>query len=133
MEIDAFYIPFQAQSHKLCSLRGVFNVFMAQVDKCSEQMDKKSLKLPEAMKNRFDYPYSCGGRLCSFSLVSPFSRFSLVSLTHPPIHNPKYTGLIELGLKPHFLTDEVLSDMFRVVEKYKDRINKDAIYRGVRW
>jgi len=47
-------------------------------------------------------------------------------------YNPKYTGLIELGLKPHFLTDEVLSDMFRVVEKYKDRINKDAIYREVR-
>jgi len=47
-------------------------------------------------------------------------------------YNPKYTSLIELGLKPHFLTDEVLSDMFRVVEKYKDRINKDAIYRGVR-
>jgi len=48
-------------------------------------------------------------------------------------YNPKYTGLIELGLKPHFFTDDVLSDMFRVVEKYKDRINKDAIYRGVRW
>lgn len=48
-------------------------------------------------------------------------------------YNPKYTGLIELGLKPHYLTDELLRGMFRVVEKYKDRINRHAIFRGIRW
>ncbi len=48
-------------------------------------------------------------------------------------YNPKYTGLLELGLKPHYLTDDVLHGMFKVVEQYKDEINRDAIFRGVRW
>ena len=37
-------------------------------------------------------------------------------------YNPKYTGLLELGLEPHYLTDEVLEGMFRIVEKYKGNI-----------
>jgi UDP-sulfoquinovose synthase len=48
-------------------------------------------------------------------------------------YNPKYTGLLELGLDPHYLTDEILVEMFKVVEQYKDRINKEAIFRGVKW
>ncbi|MBW2608804.1 MAG: NAD-dependent epimerase/dehydratase family protein [Deltaproteobacteria bacterium] len=48
-------------------------------------------------------------------------------------YNPSHTGLIELGLKPHLLTDEVLSQMIETVIKYKENINKDAIFRGVKW
>lgn len=48
-------------------------------------------------------------------------------------YNPKYTGLIELGLKPHYLTDSILEGMLKVVERHKDMINKDAILRGIRW
>ena len=48
-------------------------------------------------------------------------------------YNPKYTGLLDLGLKPHYLTEQVLTEMFKVVEKYKDRINKDTIYKGIKW
>ena len=48
-------------------------------------------------------------------------------------YNPKYTGLLELGLQPHYLTDDVLEGMFKVVGKYKDCINRDAIFRGVKW
>jgi UDP-sulfoquinovose synthase len=48
-------------------------------------------------------------------------------------YNPKYTGLIELGLKPHYLSEEVLEGMFRTLERYKDNINKDAIFRGIKW
>jgi len=48
-------------------------------------------------------------------------------------YNPTYTGLLELGLKPHHLTDAVLEEMFKIIEKYKERINRDAIYRGVKW
>lgn len=48
-------------------------------------------------------------------------------------YNPKYTGLMELGLKPHYLNDTVLKDIFEVVEKYKNRINKEAIFRGIKW
>jgi UDP-sulfoquinovose synthase len=48
-------------------------------------------------------------------------------------YNPQYTGLQDLGLKPNFLTDKVLEQMFRVVEKYKGRININAIFRGIKW
>jgi len=48
-------------------------------------------------------------------------------------YNPKYTGLIELGLKPHPLTEEVLIGMFEIVEKYKDNINPTCIFRGIKW
>ena len=48
-------------------------------------------------------------------------------------YNPKYTGLLELGLKPHYLTEDVLAGMFQVVGQYRDRINRGAIFRGVSW
>jgi len=48
-------------------------------------------------------------------------------------YNPTYQGLIELGVKPHYLTDEVMAEMFKVVEKYKDTIRKDVIFKGVKW
>ena len=48
-------------------------------------------------------------------------------------YNPKYTGLLELGLKPHNLTDEVLEEMFTTCGKHIKNINKDAIFRGIKW
>ncbi|WP_449244849.1 NAD-dependent epimerase/dehydratase family protein [Desulfobacca acetoxidans] len=48
-------------------------------------------------------------------------------------YNPTYTGLLELGLQPHYLTEDVLAEMFRVVGQYKDRIHRGAIFRGVSW
>ena len=48
-------------------------------------------------------------------------------------YNPKYTGLIELGLKPHHLTEEILIGMFKIVEKYKENIHPHKIFRGIKW
>jgi UDP-sulfoquinovose synthase len=48
-------------------------------------------------------------------------------------YNPSYTGLAELGLKPNFLTDEVISGIFRTVEKYKSGIDKGKIFKGIEW
>jgi len=48
-------------------------------------------------------------------------------------YNPKYTTLLELGLKPTYLTDEVICATFKVLEKYKDKINKETIFRGYKW
>lgn len=48
-------------------------------------------------------------------------------------YNPTYQGLIDLGVKPHFLSDEVMEGMFTIVEKYKDSIRKDVIFKGVNW
>ena len=48
-------------------------------------------------------------------------------------YNPTYQGLIDIGVTPHYLTDEVLKGMFDTVEKYKGNIRKDVIFRGVKW
>ena len=48
-------------------------------------------------------------------------------------YNPAYQGLLDLGVKPNYLTDEMMEKMFRVVEKYKDGIRKDVIFRGIKW
>jgi UDP-sulfoquinovose synthase len=48
-------------------------------------------------------------------------------------YSPKYTGLIELGLTPHYLTDDVLGEMFKVVEKYSQNINVSSIFKGISW
>jgi len=48
-------------------------------------------------------------------------------------YSPKHTGLEELGLKPHLLTEERLNDMFSIVEKHKENIKKDVIFKGVKW
>lgn len=48
-------------------------------------------------------------------------------------YNPAHTGLLELGLKPHYLTDEVLLDMLETAVRFKGNIHEHKIYRKVRW
>ena len=48
-------------------------------------------------------------------------------------YNPKHTGLLELGLKPHYLTDERLGELIRYILKYKNNIHKHKIFRGTKW
>jgi UDP-sulfoquinovose synthase len=48
-------------------------------------------------------------------------------------YNPTYHGLIDIGVEPHYLTDEVMEGMFRIVESYKDNIRTDVIFKGIKW
>ena len=48
-------------------------------------------------------------------------------------YNPRYQGLIDIGVVPHYLTHDVMESMFRVVTQYKENIRKDVIFRGVKW
>jgi len=48
-------------------------------------------------------------------------------------YNPTYQGLIEIGVEPHFLTDETMTGIFKTVEKFKSNIRKDVIFKGVKW
>ena len=48
-------------------------------------------------------------------------------------YNPVHQGLIDIGLTPHFLTDERLQAMFEVVAAHRDTIRQDVILRGVKW
>ena len=48
-------------------------------------------------------------------------------------YNPVHQGLLELGLQPHYMTDEVLAKMLAQVARYKDRIDSAKIMPRVRW
>ncbi|MEX2482666.1 MAG: NAD-dependent epimerase/dehydratase family protein [Gammaproteobacteria bacterium] len=48
-------------------------------------------------------------------------------------YNPAHTGLLDLGLEPHFMTDEVLDQMLDITLRYRDRIRPDTIFRGIKW
>jgi len=48
-------------------------------------------------------------------------------------YNPTYSGLKELGLHPHYLTEKVLHNMFSIVEQYKEAISPHKIFKGVKW
>ena len=48
-------------------------------------------------------------------------------------YNPAHTGLLELGLQPNYLTDEVLSEMLEFVIRHKDKIQVHKIFRGTKW
>ena len=48
-------------------------------------------------------------------------------------YNPVYQGLLDLGVKPNYLTDEVINGIFKTVEKYSKNIRKDVIFRGINW
>lgn len=48
-------------------------------------------------------------------------------------YNPAHTGLLELGLEPHYLTDETLREMMEVVVAHRESVRRDTIFRGVKW
>ncbi|HTW51512.1 MAG TPA: NAD-dependent epimerase/dehydratase family protein [Stellaceae bacterium] len=48
-------------------------------------------------------------------------------------YNPAHSGLLELGLKPHFMTDEILTAMVNEVCLHRDRVVMDRILPRVRW
>jgi len=48
-------------------------------------------------------------------------------------YNATHSGLLELGLKPHYMTDEVLGAMLDEVLKFRDRIDAARIQPRVRW
>ncbi len=48
-------------------------------------------------------------------------------------YNPAHTGLIDLGLKPHPLTTEVLTQIMEKITRHKDAIDVHKIFRGTKW
>ena len=48
-------------------------------------------------------------------------------------YNPKHTGLMELGLKPNFLTEEVIQNLMKKIIPFRDSVQKDRIFRGTKW
>jgi UDP-sulfoquinovose synthase len=48
-------------------------------------------------------------------------------------YNPAHTKLIELGLEPHLLSQELLGTMIGTILKYKDRIKPEIVLPKVKW
>jgi len=48
-------------------------------------------------------------------------------------YNAKHSKLIELGLKPHFLSDSLLDSLMNVAMKYRDRVDAAKMMPQVNW
>jgi UDP-sulfoquinovose synthase len=48
-------------------------------------------------------------------------------------YNVTHTGLVGLGLTPHTLSDTLVTSLFDVADRYKDRADLDAMRPQVRW
>ena len=48
-------------------------------------------------------------------------------------YNPRHSGLLELGLKPHYLDDETLIGMMQLAVKHKGLVRQDQFYQKVKW
>ena len=48
-------------------------------------------------------------------------------------YNPTYQGLVDIGVEPHYLDDDVLNGIFETVERYKKNVRQDVIFAGVKW
>ena len=91
--------------------------------------------------NQFTEPFSVNELADKVQRVGKEAGFDvqIKSLPNPRkekeehYYNPAHTGLIELGLKPNLLTDNVLAEMLDFVARHKDRIQTHAIFRGTKW
>jgi UDP-sulfoquinovose synthase len=48
-------------------------------------------------------------------------------------YNPAQTGLLSLGLQPHYLDEATLFKMVQLVQKYRDQIQPELILPQIRW
>ena len=48
-------------------------------------------------------------------------------------YNAKHTKLLDLGLKPHLLSEALVEHMFEVINTHKDRVILDHILPRDRW
>lgn len=48
-------------------------------------------------------------------------------------YNAKHTKLLDLGLEPHFLSEELVGSMLGVVQRYRHRVVMDRIVPRINW
>ncbi len=48
-------------------------------------------------------------------------------------YNAKHTKLLELGLQPRFLSEELIDTMIDTIDRNKELVNRDVILQGVTW
>lgn len=48
-------------------------------------------------------------------------------------YNAKHTGLLDLGLEPHYLSDGLLDSLLNIAVEYRDRVDTNAVMPSVDW
>ncbi|MGF1471362.1 MAG: NAD-dependent epimerase/dehydratase family protein [Rubrobacteraceae bacterium] len=48
-------------------------------------------------------------------------------------YNARHTGLLELGLEPHYLSDSLLDSLLNIAIEHRDRIDPDVVMPSVTW
>jgi UDP-sulfoquinovose synthase len=48
-------------------------------------------------------------------------------------YNAKHSKLIDLGLRPHYLSDSLLDSIMNIAMKYRDRIDTSLFLPQVEW
>jgi UDP-sulfoquinovose synthase len=48
-------------------------------------------------------------------------------------YNPTHTKLLDLGLRPRYLSETLIESMFEAIERYRDRVIPDRILPRIRW
>ena len=48
-------------------------------------------------------------------------------------YNAQHTKLLDLGLRPHLLSETLIESMFATIERYRDRVIADHIMPSTRW
>jgi UDP-sulfoquinovose synthase len=48
-------------------------------------------------------------------------------------YNAKHTGLLDLGLEPHYLSDSLLDSLLNIAVEYRDRVDTDHVLPSVDW
>jgi UDP-sulfoquinovose synthase len=48
-------------------------------------------------------------------------------------YNAKHTKLIELGLKPHLLSESLIDSLINIATQFKDRVDRSVIEPRVNW
>jgi len=48
-------------------------------------------------------------------------------------YNPKHTRLLDLGLEPHLLSEELIERMLHIIQRYRDRISPESIDPTILW
>ena len=100
-----------------------------------------SLMFAEAVWKQIEKPKTA---LANPSLVKEFVEQLGINVTLDRLDDPRieaeehyynatHTRLLELGLQPHLLTDEVVAHLIQTIQRYKDRILLEPIAPKTRW
>jgi UDP-sulfoquinovose synthase len=89
--------------------------------------------------NQFTESFSVRDMAQMVKQVCPTRVEIAEGLSNPRVENEEHyfhasnTKLLDLGLQPHLLTDEVIGQILELVERHRNRVDARAIAPTVQW